>query len=81
MRPVPVFFFSIFATGTVALVLAAQGAKYPNKQPLEPLRERIEFCSLLQHELRLNLVAGLTTEQRAEGIITSCFNTYNQDNQ
>ena len=76
MRPVPVFFFSIFVTGTVALVLAAQGAKYPNKQPLEPLRERIEFCSLLQQEIKLNHTAGLITQERAEEIITNCFNTY-----
>ena len=76
MRPVPVFFFSIFVTGTVALVLAAQGAKYPNKQPLEPLRDRIEFCALLEQEMKLNQTAGLITKERAEAVVTNCFNTY-----
>lgn len=70
-----VFLFTLFTT-TLAVTLVSQGQKFPNKQPLEPLRERIEFCSLLQQEIKLNHTAGLITQERAEAIITNCFNTY-----
>ena len=79
LPPAAILFFG--GTLYVGMLLAAKGALFPVKQPLEPLRDRTEFCSLLQHELRLNLVAGLTTEQRAEGLIASCYDKYNQYNQ
>ena len=69
-------FLFILATTTLAVTLASQKRMLPNKQPLEPLRDRIEFCSLVQQELRLSATAGLLTESKAEAIVTHCFNTY-----
>ena len=63
-------------TTTLAVTLVSKGQKFPNKQPLEPMRERIEFCSLLEQEMKLNQTAGLITKERAEAVVTNCFNTY-----
>lgn len=76
MKLLPPALLLVGGTLYIGMLLAAKGSMFPNKQPLEPLRNRIEFCSLLQQEIKLDHTAGLITQERAEEIITSCFNTY-----
>jgi hypothetical protein len=76
MRLPPIATLVIGGTLYVGLLLAAKGAMFPNKQPLEPFRGKITFCSLLQREINLNVSAGLVTKEEAERIIARCFNSY-----
>lgn len=66
----------IAGTFYAGVLLAIQGAMFPVKIPLEPLRDKIEFCNLLEEEVKLSIAAGLVTADNAESIIASCFGSY-----
>ena len=63
-------------TSYTGILLAATGAVFPERLPVEPFRSGPEFCEGLRYQLQADYVAGLITAEQADDLLIRCLNSY-----